>query len=62
VKHLLLSKAKRFPAGIEPKPRGWQYSRTLSVWIADGEDGTERPPKPTSKKADVETGEDMKGT
>lgn len=64
MKHVLLRMSHRFPAEPEPQPDGWRYSRSLSAWIPEqGEDvGGETPrPRPTSKKQDVETGEDMKG-
>ena len=66
--HPLLQHAFRFrPEQVEPAP-GCRYSREIGAWVAatDGEllvvpqPGKPRP-KPMSKKADVETGEDMKG-
>ena len=64
MEHLLLRRAHRFPAEFEPQPDGWRYSRRLSVWVPEQSEtggGETARPRPTSKKQDVETGEDMKG-
>jgi len=74
--HLLLGLAARFPGGDPPVNLGWKYDRSIGAWVAE-EDGSilmanppkpqpsappkPRPSGPMSKKADFETGEDMKG-
>lgn len=63
MEHLLLQRSHRFPVTAEPQPVGWNYCRKTGVWVADpnGPIDATRPNNPTSKKADHETGEDMKG-
>lgn len=63
--HILLESAKHYtePAGVYT-PAGYVFQETSGYWTREG---TGRPmmldaPKPlTSKKCDVETGEDQKG-
>lgn len=62
--HVLLSRSHRFPAASDPEPVGWRYCRELGAWLPESGDGPSRTtelPRPTSKKQDIETGEDMKG-
>ena len=63
VAHILISRSHRFPLNAEPQFVGWIYSREVGVWTPDPEsgEGASRPERPVSKKADQETGEDMKG-
>lgn len=59
-----LCSSTALPMGSEPPPDS-AYSRELGLWLrADGLPvvvGPERP-RPQTKKFDVETGEDQKGT
>jgi hypothetical protein len=59
--HLLIRHSFRFePKSEDLGASGWTYARDIGMWRkADGADGDK--PKPVSKKADQETGEDMKG-
>lgn len=70
-KHPAIQLAKRFdPARNDVHPY-WTYRRDIGAWVAACEPAAlmvssiskKDPPHPvpTSKKADVETGEDMKG-
>lgn len=75
--HLLLSRAHRFPPASPAVGNTWRYRRDVGAWVESerpdslmvapvagkpGEKPRPRPdPVPTSKKADHETGEDMKG-
>ncbi len=61
--HVLLRCSHRFPVMGEPAVEGWRYSRADGLWVRDGvaTGSSDKKPKPVSKKADVETGEDMKG-
>jgi hypothetical protein len=63
--HVLISASHRFdPAEDNADVVGWTYCRMRGVWQPDhkvSNKGAARPPKPTSKKCDHETGEDMKG-
>lgn len=59
--HILVDSAARRPHRDEPDmPAGVRYDAVRGYWA--GEDGlvSDLPP-PQSKKADYETGEDMKG-
>ncbi len=73
--HVLLGLAARFPEAEPQSHPGWTYDRGIGAWVMDGfptelmvqKPGPSspppppRPPAPQSKKADRETGEDMKG-
>lgn len=75
--HLLLALAERF-ATREPVPSdGWVYDRSIGTWVfgdrppelmANPKPPPQQPwppkprPGPASKKGDLETGEDMKGS
>jgi hypothetical protein len=70
MEHVLLEQSHRFPIIPEPEVTGWEYSRKVGVWVATNPPGPQdprkpapdpNPPRPRSKKCDVETGEDMKG-
>jgi hypothetical protein len=65
-KHLLIKKAFIYPRPKEkPKLEGYVYNRIDGYWIdIDNNEPyvlDSRRPKPQTKKADVETGEDQKG-
>lgn len=75
--HILISRSHRFPIrGSQPDDNSsWIYDRSIGAWRCRStgllmlEEATHagtpapppRPPRPVSKKADIETGEDMKG-
>lgn len=63
--HILLERARRYPEPTKvPTPVGCAFQETHGYWTKNG---TNRPmmlddPEPvTSKKCDIETGEDQKG-
>jgi hypothetical protein len=75
--HLLLRRSFRFPPHQDLSIEGWTYNRDLGAWVTEEaphrlmvsvmKDPRPNPkpqpvPPPMSKKADMETGEDMKGT
>ena len=63
--HLLLQMAKTYPIFVEDlAPQGCTYDILQGVWLLDS-GGTmlvesEEPPRPKTKKEDIETGEDQK--
>ncbi len=64
--HILITKSHRFPHLVEPALEGWHYDREQGIWCVvtdEQNDNAEPKPRPrlSSKKADLETGEDMKG-
>lgn len=68
--HFAIEKSFRFPANDRQSFDGWHYRRDLGYWVANTlsnaglESSDPKPdpkPEPMSKKADLETGEDMKG-
>jgi hypothetical protein len=64
--HLLLAMAKTYPVGSgDLAPQGCAYSLTEGAWVLEdlGTLLVDTPgrPRPESKKADHETGEDQKG-
>ncbi len=72
-KHPLIRHAHFFPP-VEPvMTAGWVYRRDIGAWVESVQpdslmvapqpkpNPTPRPAPPTSKKADRETGEDLKG-
>lgn len=64
--HILLDKAKKYdiPSSILI-PNGCSYKAKEGFWVDDSSNiammKTDKPQKPTSKKCDIETGEDQKG-
>ncbi|MFB4169924.1 hypothetical protein [Virgibacillus sp. JSM 102003] len=65
-KHLLIQKAFIYPKPKEkPKLEGYTYNEESGYWVSDRDFlpyvMDKRRPKPQTKKADVETGEDQKG-
>ena len=65
-KHILLKYAttyKRFTGSLAPV--GCHYDSYIGAWIVSNTGKllveTSNPPTPTTKKADIETGEDQKG-
>lgn len=61
--HLLIQHSYRFTPDRELSVIGWKYDRVAGMWVADTDAAFPEgeKPRPTSKKADRETGEDMKG-
>jgi len=74
--HLVLRRSFRFRPYQDGPIKGWTYSRDLGAWVAEeephrlmvrlmknpGPNPQPQPlPPPMSKKADMETGEDLKG-
>ncbi|MCM3575597.1 hypothetical protein M3172_20605 [Mesobacillus subterraneus] len=65
-KHLLIKQAFIYPKPKEkPKLEGYVFIKSAGYWV-DNENNEpyvldNRRPKPQTKKADVETGEDQKG-
>jgi hypothetical protein len=74
--HLLFGLAVRLPHRDPPIYPGWRYDRSAGIWVTEGSSilmanppkprpsvpsPRPRPTGPVSKKADMETGEDMKG-
>ena len=64
--HILLEKAKKYDIPEQNlTPNGCSYSAKEGFWVDDSSNKammkTEKPQKPTSKKCDIETGEDQKG-
>ena len=62
--HLLIELSSRFPSATDPEPEGWRYCRRIGAWQPEPNTavaGRSLPRRPTSKKCDHETGEDMKG-
>jgi hypothetical protein len=60
--HILLEKARRSPHRSCPDlPISAHYDVISGWWRLEGEGGGPPFPRPTSKKSDIETGEDMKG-
>ncbi len=72
--HVLIEEAIRFPVSDGEDFTGWRYRRDIGAWacanapnqllvsLDESAPSTPRPKPPMSKKADVETGEDLKGT
>jgi hypothetical protein len=73
--HLLIERSHRFQTSQPAFSSGWVYCRNIGAWVEDGDrqslmanpkprptPGPPPRPRPVSKKNDVETGEDMKGT
>lgn len=76
-KHLLIDRSFKFDAKEPRPIEGWVYRRDIGAWVDSGQpdhlmvdqpvNSPQRPsvpqprPTPQSKKADFETGEDMKG-
>ncbi|MFB5284658.1 hypothetical protein [Peribacillus sp. Hz7] len=64
-KHLLIKKAFVYTKPKEkPQLRGYYFLNSLGYWVDKDEVPyvlDTRRPKPQTKKADVETGEDQKG-
>jgi hypothetical protein len=72
--HLLIRQSFRFQPFQDRPINGWAYSRELGAWVSQqpphrlmvsvmkNPGPRPQPPPPMSKKADMETGEDMKGT
>ena len=76
VRHILLERAFNFPivrAPADSQYPDWRYDRRVGAWVSattgdlmvatnpkPSSPPTPRP-RPVSKKADLETGEDMKG-
>ncbi len=64
--HIILEKAKRYEVSINNKnPDGCTYKSKEDFWIENISNKammkSDNPKKPTSKKCDIETGEDQKG-
>jgi len=67
-KHVLVRRAYVYPERRQPKaPEGCRYKEEVGAWfIGDTNEAlvaSKKPnkPRPTTKKCDVETGEDNKG-
>ncbi len=66
-KHILLKHAKtyeRFSGSLAPE--GCEYNFRIGAWVITGTnklavESSDPPKPPTSKKNDIETGEDQKG-
>ena len=64
--HILLEKAKKYSIPDQNlTPKGCSYRAKEGFWLDDSSNmammKTNDPQKPTSKKCDIETGEDQKG-
>lgn len=75
--HVVIRDAHRFSPAEFSIDAGWQYRRDIGAWVdalvpdslmvlasaarPDGGPVAAKKPRPVSKKADQETGEDMKG-
>lgn len=64
--HILVEKAKKYNISEQSStPNGCTYSAKDGFWIEKASNiammKTNNPHKPTSKKCDIETGEDQKG-
>jgi hypothetical protein len=67
-RHILVRKAFVYPGARQPKaPDGCHYEPQAGAWFINSTSEAlvaskdPRKPRPTTKKADVETGEDNKG-
>ena len=61
--HILISRATRTPyMGVPPMPDDVEYDAARGYWTRDGVPLVRiQGARPATKKADIETGEDMKG-
>ena len=64
--HILIEKSNKYNIPEQnPIPSGCTYSAKEGFWVENTSNiammKTDKPQKPTSKKCDVETGEDQKG-
>ncbi len=65
--HILLEKAQKYDVPDEKSltPKGCSYKAQEGFWVDNSSNTammkTDKPQKPTSKKCDIETGEDQKG-
>ena len=64
--HIILEKAKKYNVTKHDlTPNGCSYNVKEGFWVDDSSNmammKTDKPQKPTSKKCDIETGEDQKG-
>ncbi len=64
--HILLEKAKKYNIPIQNlTPYGCSYNNKAGYWVEDSSNiammKSDNPQKPTTKKFDIETGEDHKG-
>lgn len=64
--HILLEKAKKYDIPEQNlTPNNCSYRAKEGFWVDDSSNmammKTDKPQKPTSKKCDIETGEDQKG-
>lgn len=63
--HLILNKAKKYITQNQILPEGCTYNERIGCWINNFKGtalmGSDDPRKSTTKKEDVETGEDQKG-
>ena len=64
--HIILEKATKYNVPDQPPvPDDCTYNEKKGFWVDNSSNiammKTEKPQKPTSKKCDIETGEDQKG-
>ena len=64
--HIILEKAKKYNIlNQELTPSGCTYKAKEGFWVDNSSNivmmKSDKPQKPTSKKCDIETGEDQKG-
>lgn len=65
-KHILLKLATSYPLPSKSlNPRGFHFDNNVGVWVSNNDNKplifSEKTP-PSTKKMDIETGEDQKGT
>jgi hypothetical protein len=68
MEHFLITKAEVIPPrGVPVLSPDWEYDIMIGAWVRKGTDRLEllvrspERPRPVTKKADQETGEDLKG-
>lgn len=66
MEHIILKKAKKYNVPDQDlNPKGCSYKAKEGFWVNSSSNTammrSDDPKKPTSKKCDVETGEDQKG-
>lgn len=64
--HIIIEKAQKYNIPVQyPTPNGCTYKVKEGFWVENSSNiammKTDKPQKPTSKKCDIETGEDQKG-
>lgn len=64
--HILIEKTKKYSIPEQnPIPKGCTYNEQKGFWVENSSNNAmmkiDDPQKPTTKKCDIETGEDQKG-